>query len=83
MLVSKLIIKLLIIGVVLVAGIAFIYPDELIQFSKGSALQENTEQSFSNLKDTSINEIGDSLVENSQKAGNTIKDTISNIFDST
>ena len=77
------IIKLLIIGVVIVAGVALIYPDELIQFSKGSTLQENTEQGFSNLKETSINEIGDSLVENFQKAGNKIKDTISNIFDST
>jgi len=78
-----LIIKLLIIGVVIVAGIALIYPDELIQFSKGSTLQENTEQEFSNLKDTSINEIGNSLVENFQKVGNKIKDSISNIFDST
>ena len=77
------IIKLLIIGVVIVAGVALIYPDELIQFSKGSTLQENTEQGFSNLKDTSINEIGNSLVENSQKTGNKIKDTITNIFDST
>ena len=77
------IIKLLIIGVVIVAGIALIYPDELIQFSKGSTIQENTEQGFSNLKDTSINEIGDSIVENFQKAGNKIKDTIGNIFDST
>ena len=77
------IIKLLIIGIVLVAGIALIYPDELIQFSKGSTLQENTEQGISNLKDTSINEVGNSLVENIQKAGNKIDNTIKNIFDST
>ena len=77
------IIKLLIIGIVLVAGIALIYPDELIQFSKGSTIQENTEQGFSNLKDTSINEIGNSLVENFQKTGNKIQNSISNIFDST
>ena len=77
------IIKLLIIGIVLVAGIALIYPDELIQFSKGSTIQENTEQGFSNLKDTSINEVGNSLVENIQKAGNKIDNTIRNIFDST
>ncbi len=77
------IIKLLIIGIVLVAGIALIYPDELIQFSKGSTLQENTEQGISNLKDTSINEVGNSLVENIQKAGNKIDNTIRNIFDST
>jgi len=38
-----LIIKLLIIGIVIVAGIVVIYPDEIIQFSKGSSLQENTE----------------------------------------
>ena len=51
------IIKLLIIVIVVVAGIALIYPDELIQFSKGSTIQENTEQSFSNLKDISFDEI--------------------------
>jgi len=77
-----LIIKLLIIGVVIVAGIAIIYPDELIQFSKGSTLQENTDQGLSNLKDTSINEIGDSLIENFQKAGSKIDNTIRNTFDS-
>ena len=77
------IIKLLIIGIVLVAGVALIYPDELIQFSKGSTLQENTEQSFSNLKDTSINEIGTSLVQNFQKTGNKIENTINNMFDRT
>jgi len=78
-----LIIKLLIIGIVLVTGVALIYPDELIQFSKGSTLQENTEQGFSNLKDTSINEIGNSLVQNFQKTGNKIENTITNIFDRT
>jgi hypothetical protein len=76
-----LIIKLLIIGIVIVAGIALIYPDELIQFSKGSTIQENTEQGFTNLKDTSINEIGNSLVQNFQKAGNKIENTINNMFD--
>jgi len=75
------IIKLLIIGIVLVAGIALIYPEELIQFSKGSTLQENTEQSFSNLKDISIDEIGNSVVENLEKTGNTIGNTINNVFD--
>ena len=74
------IIKLLIIGIVLVAGVALIYPDELIQFSKGSTLQENAEQGFSNLKDTSINEIGNSLVQNFQKTGNKIENTINNMF---
>ncbi len=77
------IIKLLIIGIVIIAGIAFIYPDELIQFSKGSALQENAEQSISNLKDTSINEIGNSLAQNFQKTGNKIENTINNMFDRT
>ena len=77
------IIKLLIIGIVIIAGIAFIYPDELIQFSKGSALQENAEQSISNLKDTSINEIGNSLAHNFQKTGNKIENTINNMFDRT
>ena len=75
------IIKLLIIAIVVVAGIALIYPDELIQFSKGSTIQENTEQSFSNLKDISFNEIGNSVVENFQKTRNTIENTINNMFD--
>lgn len=75
------IIKLLIIGLVIIAGIALIYPDELVQFSKGSTIQENTEQGFTNLKDTSINEIGNSLIQNFQEAGNKIEDTIHNMFD--
>jgi len=75
------IIKLLIIGLVIVAGIALIYPDELIQFSKGSTIQENNEQSFSNLKDISFDEIGNSVVENLQKTRNTIENTINNMFD--
>ena len=75
------IIKLLIIGIVIVVGIALIYPDELIQFSKGSTIQENTELDFSNLKDTSINEIGNSLAQNFQKTGNKIENTINNMFD--
>ena len=77
------IIKLLIIGAVIVAGVALIYPDELIQFSKGSTLQENTEQGFSNLKDTSINEIGNSIAQSFQKTGNKIENTINNMFDRT
>ncbi len=77
------IVKLLIIGIVIVAGIALIYPDELIQFSKGSTIQENAEQGFSNLKDTSINEIGNSLVQNFQKTGSKIENTINNMFDRT
>jgi deoxyhypusine synthase len=78
-----LIVKLLIIGIVIIAGIALIYPDDLIQFSKGSTLQENTEQGFTNLKDTSINEIGNSFVQNFQKTGNKIENTINNMFDRT
>ncbi len=77
------IIKLLIIGIVIVAGIALIYPDELIQFSKVSTLQENAGQGFSNLKDTSIDEIGNSFVQNFQKTGNKIENTINNMFDRT
>ena len=74
------IIKLLIIGVVIVSGILLIYPDELIQFSKGSTIQETTEQSFSNLKDSSINEIGDSIIENLRNGVSTIKNTMNNFF---
>jgi len=77
------IIKLLIIGIVIVAGVALIYPDELIQFSKGSTLQENAEQGFSDLKVTSINEIGNSLVQNFQKAGIKIENSINKMFDRT
>jgi hypothetical protein len=76
-----LIVKLLIIGIVIIAGIVLIYPDDLIQFSKGSTLQENTEQGFTNLKDTSINEIGNSFVQNFQKTGIKIENTINNMFD--
>jgi len=83
LLVSSLIIKLLIIGIVIVAGIVVIYPDEIIQFSKGSSLQENTEQEFSNLKNTSIDEIGNSIVENFQKVGNKIENTVNEIVDRT
>jgi hypothetical protein len=49
-----LIIKLLIIGVALVAGVALIYSEETIQFSKGFTLQETTEQNFIDLKDDTI-----------------------------
>ncbi len=59
-----------------------IYPDELIQFSKGTTIQENTEQGLSNLKDSSINEIGNSLTKNIQNLENKIRNTISNIFGS-
>ena len=75
------IIKLLIIGIVTIAGIVLIYPDELIQFSKGSTLQETTEQSFSNLKDSSISEIKNSIAEDFQQIGNKIKNSITSIFD--
>ncbi|KRT61018.1 MAG: hypothetical protein XU09_C0007G0126 [Thaumarchaeota archaeon CSP1-1] len=51
------IIKLLIIGIVLVAGVALIYPEETIQFSKGFTLQEKTEQNFIVLKDDTIDEV--------------------------
>lgn len=77
----SLIIKLLIVGIVIVVGIAMIYSDEFIQFSKGSTLQENTEQDFSNLKNTSIHEFGNSIVQNFQKAGNKIENTITEMFD--
>ena len=78
---STLIIKLVIIGVVLIAGVAVIYPDELIQFSKGTTIQENAEQGLSNLKDSSINEIGNSFSTNLQNLGNSVKNTINNIFE--
>lgn len=74
------IIKLLIIGVVLVAGIALIYPEETIQFSKGFTLQETTEQNFIDLKDDTIDEIGDTIGETFHKAGNKIEDTVNNLF---
>jgi len=76
-----LIIKLVIIGIVILAGIALIYPNELIQSSKGFTLQENPEQSFSDLKDSSINEIRHSIVQDFQKVGNKIQNTINNMFD--
>ena len=75
------IIKLLIIGVVIVSGILLIYPDELIQFSKGSTIQETTEQGFSNLKDSSINEIGNSIIENFHNGVSMIKNSLNNFLD--
>jgi hypothetical protein len=75
-----LIIKLLIIGVVLVAGVALIYLEETIQFSKGFTLQETTEQNFIDLKDDTIDEIGDTIGETFHKVGNKIEDTVNNLF---
>lgn len=74
------IIKLLIIGVVLVAGVALIYLEETIQFSKGFTLQETTEQNFIDLKDDTIDEIGDTIGETFHKVGNKIEDTVNNLF---
>lgn len=74
------IIKLLIIGVVLVAGVALIYPEETIQFSKGFTLQETTEQNFIDLKDDTIDEVGDTIGETFHKVGNKIEDTVNNLF---
>lgn len=74
------IIKLLIIGVVLVAGVALIYSEETIQFSKGFTLQETTEQNFIDLKDDTIDEIGDTIGETFHKVGNKIEDTVNNLF---
>lgn len=74
------IIKLLIIGVVLVAGVALIYPEETIQFSKGFTLQETTEQNFIDLKDDTIDEIGDTIGKTFHKVGNKIEDTVNNLF---
>ena len=74
------IIKLLIIGVVLVAGVALIYPEEIIQFSKGFTLQETTEQNFIDLKDDTIDEIGDTIGETFHKVGNKIEDIVNNLF---
>ena len=77
------IIKLLIIGVVLVAGVALIYPEEIIQFSKSFTLQETTEQNFIDLKDDTIDEVGDTIGETFHKAGNKIEDTVNNLFSKT
>jgi hypothetical protein len=78
-----LIVKLLIIGVVLVGGIALIYPEETIQFSKGFTLQEKTEQNFIDLKDDTINQLGNGISETLHKVNNKIQDTINNLFDKT
>ena len=77
------IIKLLIIGIILVGGVALIYPEETIQFSKGFTLQEKTEQNFIDLKDDTIDEVGDTIGETFHKAGNKIEDTVNNLFDKT
>lgn len=75
------IVKILIIITVFVSGIILLYPDEIIQFSKGTAIKENSENDFSNIKDISINNIGNSLIQNFQKVGNKIENTINNTFD--
>ena len=77
------IIKLLIIGVVLVAGVALIYPEETIQFSKGFTLQEKTEQNFIDLKNDALDEVGDTIGETFHKVGNKIEDTVNNLFGKT
>ena len=77
------IIKLLIIGIVLVAGVALIYPEETIQFSKDFTLQEKTEQNFIVLKDDTIDEVGDTIGETFHKVGNKIEDTVNNLFGKT
>ena len=83
------IIKLLIIGIVLVL-VVLIYPEEIIQFSKGFTLQEKTEQNFIDLKDNTIDEVGDTIDEAGDiigetfhKAGNKIEDTVNNLFSKT
>ncbi len=43
--------KLLIIVSVLISGLVLLYPEEIIQFSKGSTIQENTEKNLMDLKD--------------------------------
>jgi len=78
-----LIIKLLIIGIILVAGVVLIYPEETIQFSKGFTLQEKTEQNFIDLKDDTVNKVGDTIGETFHKVGNKIEDTVNNLFDKT
>ena len=35
--------KLLIVGGVIISGLVLLYPEEIIQFSKGFTIQENTE----------------------------------------
>ncbi len=77
------IIKLLIIGIVLVVGVVLIYPEEIIQFSKGFTLQEKTEQNFIDLKDDTIDEVGDTIGETFHKIGNKIEDTVNNLFGKT
>lgn len=75
------IVKILIIITVFVSGIILLYPDEIIKFSKGTTIKENSENDFSNIKDISINNIGNSLIQNFQKVGNKIENTINNTFD--
>jgi len=78
-----LIIKLLIIGIILVAGVVLIYPEKTIQFSKDFTLQEKTEQNFIDLKDDTIDEVGDTIGKTFHKVGNKIEDTINNLFGKT
>ena len=45
------ILKLLIVATVIISGFVLIYPEEIIQFSKGSTIQENTEKNIMEIKD--------------------------------
>jgi hypothetical protein len=51
-----LIIKLLIIISIVISGFVLLYPEEIIQFSKGSTIQESTEKNLMDLKDGIDNE---------------------------
>lgn len=77
------IIKLLIVGVVLVVGVVFIFPEEAIHFSKKFTLQETTEQNLIDLKDNTISQLENGIYDTSHEVSNKIQDTINNLFDKT
>ena len=43
--------KLIIIVSVIISGFVLLYPEEIIQFSKGSSIQEGAEKNLMDLKD--------------------------------
>ena len=71
--------KLLIIGVVLISGLVLLYPEEIIQFSKGSSIQENTEN-LMEIKEDATKET-ENLKEKFFEFSNKIKNELSNFFE--
>lgn len=72
--------KLLIIVSVLISGLVLLYPEEIIQFSKGSTIQENTEKNIMDLKDGAYKET-ENLKQIFSEFGEKIKISFNDFFE--